>query len=85
MFYNNIKTAVYKVIGSVIYSSIDNFICLDYLGIVHKHFSAYNNKFETTRSNDLYGFVIPKILMNIISYHGFKSDNINRNYYIPQW
>ena len=34
MFYLNRRTVVYKVIGYVICSFIDNFICLDYLGIL---------------------------------------------------
>ena len=31
IFYDDKKTFVYKVIGSIIYSFIDNLLCLDYL------------------------------------------------------
>ena len=37
---------MYKVIGSFIYSSIDNFICIDYLCILHKQLSDYDKTFE---------------------------------------
>ena len=45
-FYHNINTIVHKVIVWVIYSSVDNFICLHYLGILHQRLSAYDSKFE---------------------------------------
>ena len=34
MFYENSKIRMYKVIGAVIYTVINNYICLDYLGIL---------------------------------------------------
>ena len=37
---------MYKVIGFVIHSFIDNFICIDFLGILQNKLSAYDNKFE---------------------------------------
>ena len=72
VFHNNMKTVLYKVIGSVIYSFIDNFICLDYMGILQHNLSAYNNKFEKTKFNDLSVLGIPKTLMYIMSSHGFS-------------
>ena len=36
----------YKVIESIIYSIIDNFICLDYLGIVEHKLSTHNKKLK---------------------------------------
>ena len=45
MFYDNMKTMVYKVIGAVIYTIIDNYICLDYLGILQDQLSKHENKF----------------------------------------
>ena len=43
--YHNMTTAVYKVIGSVIYLFIDNVTFNKYLGILQHMVSAYNNKF----------------------------------------
>ena len=34
MFYHNRKTVVYKATGSVIYLFVDNYIFVDYLGII---------------------------------------------------
>ena len=43
MFYHNKMTVAYKLIGSAIYSFVDNFISLDYRGILqHKLFDYYN-------------------------------------------
>ena len=46
IFYHNRKTVVCKVIRYVIYSFIDNFICIDYLCILHKQLSDYDKTFE---------------------------------------
>ena len=46
VFYHNITSFVFKVIGYIIYSFIDTLICLDYLGIVQIYIFTYNNKFE---------------------------------------
>ena len=73
MFYHNRTTAVYKVIWSVIYSFIDDFMCLDYLVVLQNKLSAYNNRFEKAKFNDLYGLGITEILMNIILCNGFKN------------
>ena len=43
-FDHNIKTVVYKVIGYVIYSFIDNLICLDYLCILQERLYDYEKK-----------------------------------------
>ena len=34
MFYDNRKKLMYTVIGEVIYNIIDEYICLDYLGLL---------------------------------------------------
>ena len=44
---------MYKVIGSIIYSFINNIICPDYLGILQKHLSAYNDFFLKKQSSML--------------------------------
>ena len=72
IFYNNWKTAVYKVIRSVIYLFIYNLICLEYLCILQQKLSSYNKKFEENKFNDLYGFCIPVIVSNIMSCHSFQ-------------
>ena len=76
MFGENMKIFMYKVIGAVIYIIIDDYICIDYLGLLQENVSKQNNKFENTKFNDWYGLGIPEILMNIISYHGFYKYSI---------
>ena len=66
---------MYKVIGCVIYSFIEYFICLDYLGI-QKNVSAYDKKFENKFSG-FSGLGITEILMNIISCPGFSKLTIS--------
>ena len=46
IFYHNSNTVVYEVIGYIIYTSIDNFICLDFLGVLQQNVSSYDNHFE---------------------------------------
>ena len=72
IFYHNIKTVLYKVMASVIYSFVGNLICLDYLVILQQNLSAYNNRFGKTKFNDLSGLVIIEFLMNIMSFHGLS-------------
>ena len=62
---------MYKVIGYVIYSFIRNLICLDYMGIIQHKLSDYDNNSEKAKFNDFSGLGIPKIMMNIMSCHGF--------------
>ena len=44
MFYDIRTELVYKVIGSVIYSFIENFLCLHYLGILQQKSSVFEKK-----------------------------------------
>ena len=76
-FYHKRKTVVHKVIGLFIYLFIDNFICLDYLGILQKHLSDHNNKVKETKLNELSGLIIPETIMNIMSCHGFSKPTIS--------
>ena len=48
-------------------------MCLDYLVVLQNKLSAYNNRFEKAKFNDLYGLGITEILMNIILCNGFKN------------
>ena len=61
MFHNNRKAVMYKVIGYDIYLFIDNYICLDYLCILHKNLSAYDNKFEKQSSLICLGWALLKL------------------------
>ena len=71
MFYHNRTEVIYKLIVSSIYSFIDNFICIDYLGIL-KTKSAYDNKLGKTKFNVLSVLGISEIMMNIMSCNGFS-------------
>ena len=59
MFDDNRKIMMYKVIWAVIYNIIDNYICLDYLGLLQYNLSKHDNNFEDTKLNDLYGLGRP--------------------------
>ena len=59
MFYENIKIMMYKVIRAVIYTIIDDYICLDYMGLIQEKLSKHENNFENTKFNNLYGLGIP--------------------------
>ena len=71
MFYYNRTIVLYKLIGSIIYSFIDDFLCLDYLDTAQQKISAYGNMCDFV-FNELYGLVIPEIMINIISCNSFK-------------
>ena len=62
---------MYKVIGAVIYSIIDDYICLYSLVLLQEHLSKHKNNFENTKFKHLSGLVILEILMKIMSCHGF--------------
>ena len=50
MFYENRKILMYKVIRKVIYTIIDDYICLYYLDLLQKKWSKYNNNFKIISS-----------------------------------
>ena len=62
MFYDKSIAVLYKVIISNIYSFINNFLCIDYLGIVQQQLSdfAYNNRLEKRGSMICLGWVFLK-------------------------
>ena len=76
VFYDINKILMYKVIGLVVYTIIDDYICLDYLGFLQERLSKHDNNFENTKFKNLYALRIPKILMNIISCHVFAKYSI---------
>ena len=62
---------MYKVTRSVIYTIIDDYICLDYLVLLKENLSKHDNNFEKNKFRDLSALGIPDICMNIMSCHGF--------------
>ena len=76
-FYDKSKIVIYKVIGSVIYTIVDNCICLDCLDFSKR---SYRNMTITlkTPSSKIYTMLgILEILMNIILCHGFTKSSIS--------
>ena len=63
---------MYKVIWEVVYTTIDDYIYLDDLNLLQDKLSKNDNNFENTKFNDLYGFGITEILMNIMSRNVFS-------------
>ena len=63
MFYENNgeKTKMYRVLSCVVYSLIDNYVCIDYLACQLKTLSFISSKptFEQTSFNILLGIGIP--------------------------
>ena len=55
MFYDNWNILMYKVIGTVIYTIIEYYICLDYLVFLQEKLSKHDNDLEMTKFNDFLG------------------------------
>ena len=64
------------VIVAVIYTIIDDYICLDYLGLLQAKLSKHDNKFEDTKFKYFSRLGIPDVLINITSCHGFAKSSI---------
>ena len=47
-FDENIKIVIFKVLGSVLYCIIDNYLCVDYLCLHHAKIYLEHKGFETT-------------------------------------
>ena len=64
---------MYKVLGCVVYSLIDNYVYIDYLLFRSKTLSSFlsNTTFEQTSFNILLGIGVPELLLNLVSCHGF--------------
>ena len=64
---------MYRVLSCVVYYLIYNYVCIDYLLFQSKTLSSISSKptFEQTSFNILIGIGIPKMLLNLVSYHGF--------------
>ena len=76
MFYENRKKMIFKVLSSVVYCIMDNYIYVDYLCCLQNklHVNFENKGFENTTYNAVSGIEIPELLINIISCHGFVND-----------
>ena len=68
---------MYKVIGAVIYTIIDNYIFIDCLVILQYKLSKHDNKFEKIKFKNISGLGIPDILMNIMPCHLFSKYSIS--------
>ena len=71
---NGIKPKkVYRELSCVVYSLVDNYVCIDYLLFQSKTLSSISSQktFEQTSFNILLGIGIPELLMNLVSCHGF--------------
>ena len=68
---------MYKVIEGVIYTIINEYICLDYLGLRQEMLSKHEDNFKNNKFNNLSGLRIPEILMNSMSCHGFVKYSIS--------
>ena len=50
---------IFKVLGSVVYCIMDNYVCADYLCLQKDKLSLENKGFENIRFNDISGIGIP--------------------------
>ena len=73
-FYENRKTIILKVLGSVIYLIIIKYVCADYLCIQQVLLSLKNKLFQNITFNYISGIFIPVLLMNIMSCRGFLKE-----------
>ena len=76
MIYKNRNKLTCKVIGVVIYNIIDEYICLDYLGLLQEKLSKHDDNSDEKKISDLSGLRITDILMNIMSFIGFVKSSI---------
>ena len=74
MIYENRKNTIFKLLISVVYSIMDNYLCANHLCFQKARLHFSNKGFENTTFNDISGIIIPELLMNIISCHGFVND-----------
>ena len=65
---------MYKVIGAVIYTINDEYICIEYMGLLQENLSKKND--YKNKIKDFSGLGISYILMNIMSYHRFSNSSI---------
>ena len=63
---------MYRVLSCVIYSIINNYVCIDYLCFQYKTLSSISSDriLGQISYNILFGIDIPEVLMNLLPYHG---------------
>ena len=64
---------VYRVLSCVVYNTINNYVCIDYLSCQSKTLCdiANNTTFKETNFSLLLGISIPELLLNLVSCHRF--------------
>ena len=76
-----IISKLFIVLSSVIYTNIDKYVFIDYLGSEKSKWSdlylGYTgpNKHNDTDNDNVLGIVIPDLLLNLFSCHGFLKNN----------
>ena len=66
IFYENRKSMVFKVLGSVGYGIMDNYVCADYLCLFKAKLFLEYYRFENTTFGDNSGIGTPELLVNIM-------------------
>ena len=88
MIYENnaeIEKTVYIVLSCVVYTLIDNYICIEYLLFKSKTLCdiSSNPTFKGTSFDLLLSIGIPELLLNLISCHGFIKIELNCDIKLP--
>ena len=74
IFYKTRKIMMYKVLGSLVHCTIENYFYLYYLCLQQAELYLASKISENTKFNEISGIVIPELLMNIMSCHGFMNE-----------
>ena len=77
---------MYRVLSCVVYTLIENYICIDYLSCKSKNLSAisYNTTFKDTSFNILLGMGITELLLNLVSCHILMKKTNSINNYLAE-
>ena len=84
IFYESGKTnprEIFRVLSCVIYTIIDKYVCIDYLGTKKLKISDLktacngSSKYDGIDYNNLFGIGITDLLLNMLSCHGFLKNN----------
>ena len=84
VFYELVSTTprkLFKVLSCVIYTFIDRYVCIDYLGTEKKKISelrlgcTLKTRHEGMDYDNLFGIDVPDIFMNMLSCQGFLNSN----------
>ena len=76
-----IISKLFIVLSSVIYNIIDKYVCIDYLGSEKSKLSdlriGVTGRYKHLDKNydNVLGFRIPDLLLNLLSFHGFSKNN----------